>query len=247
MSIGIETGVSLGSAGARDLLGDVYRPEDAAAAPHPAVVLVFGGGWSTGDRGQQKGYGIALAKAGFVCLAPDYRLTGEAPWPAQIEDVCQAVRWLRDNAAMYRADPARLAVSGHSSGGHLALLAAAREPVAAVCAFYAPTDLDALCALTDGKASIEGLLGPAPSAERLAAASPLSGVRSGLPAALLITGDADRRVPHAQTLRLYEAWIASGNCAELHVFAGQPHAFDMDREMFAVTSAIVANFFRRHA
>ena len=78
-----------------------------------------------GERSQQKVYGLALAQAGFVCLATDYRLSSEASWPAQLDDVKNAIRWLRKHSEEFRIDPERIAVSGNSSGGHLALMAAA--------------------------------------------------------------------------------------------------------------------------
>jgi len=64
--IDIRKGITLGSAGDRSLLGDVFLPEPAESGPHPAVVLIFGGGWRTGDRSQQKVYGIMLGKAGMT-------------------------------------------------------------------------------------------------------------------------------------------------------------------------------------
>lgn len=245
MAIGVETGVVLSQDSGKNILGDLYLPEG-DTRDRPAVILLFGGGWAMGDRAQQKGYGITLAKAGFVCLAADYRLSGTAKWPAQRDDVRTALTWLRTHTAAYRINPDRIAISGHSSGGHLALMAAAQEKVAAVCAFYPATDLVALCALPDGKASIEGLLGPAPTPAQLNDASPLPQVGAGFAPLLLLTGDADTRVPHDQTLRLYERTKALGNIAELHVFAGQPHAFDMDREMFGAASAVMISFLKRH-
>lgn len=265
MPIKIESNVRLGTVNGKELFGDLYLPETPPTAPGPAVVLVFGGGWSTGDRTQQKGYGITLAKAGFVCLAPDYRLSGEAKWPAPLNDIRRALQWLRANAATYQVDPNRIAISGNSSGGHLALMTLAPETalgshadvydpplnkvsghVAAVCTFYPPTDLKTLCGLADGKASIEGLMGPNPTEQQLDAASPLTHVRAGWPPALLMSGNADTRVPCDQTLRLYDRLVETGNVAELHVFAKQPHAFDMDREMFAVASANMIAFFKRY-
>ena len=161
--IDIRKSLSLGSAGDRTLLGDLYLPGQSDDSGRPAIVLIFGGGWKTGERSQQKVYGLALAQAGFVCLATDYRLSSEANWPAQLEDVQNAIRWLRMHCEEFRIDPERIAVSGNSSGGHLALMAAATgdavsvsqdeidagafsSGVSAVCAFYPPTwlrDLDA--------------------------------------------------------------------------------------------------------
>ena len=94
----VEEGVVFGTGGDRDLRCDIYRPPD-GAANGSAVLLVHGGGWSSGDRTQLRGYGILLGREGYLCVAPEYRLTGEAPWPAQIEDVKAAIRWTRGTAS----------------------------------------------------------------------------------------------------------------------------------------------------
>src|SRR3954469_10716803 len=109
--------------GGRDLRCDVFRPPgDVANAP--AVLLVHGGGWRSGDRSQLRGYGILLGREGYVCVASEYRLVQESPWPAQIEDVKTAIRWMRENAKQLGIDPSKIAVEGNSAGAHLALMAA---------------------------------------------------------------------------------------------------------------------------
>src|SRR5687767_4110747 len=126
----VEEGVVYGTAGAggRDLVCDVYRPPgDVPAGGAPAVLLVHGGSWRQGDRSQLKGYGILLGRAGYVCVAPEYRLLGEAPWPAAIEDVKAAIRWVRASASSLGVDASRIAVEGNSAGAHLALLAGGRR------------------------------------------------------------------------------------------------------------------------
>jgi acetyl esterase/lipase len=119
------------------------------------VLLVHGGAWINGDRNQLHGYGILLGRIGYVCVATEYRLAAEAKWPAQIHDVKAALRWMRANADTLGIDPAKIAVSGNSAGGHLSLMLAATQnipefegksgtpgvptDVAACIAFYAPT------------------------------------------------------------------------------------------------------------
>src|SRR5512139_1307368 len=152
----IREGVVFGTGGGRELRCDIYDPP-AAVKNGIGVLLLHGGGWSQGDRSQLKGYGVLLGRRGYTCVASEYRLTGEALWPAQIEDVKCAVRFVRANAAELGIDPDRLVVSGNSAGGHLSLLAGAQAPaafegnggndgvdssVAAVIAFYPPTGLD---------------------------------------------------------------------------------------------------------
>ena len=114
--------------GYRPLQLDLYRPDIAAAQP-PVVLFLHGGGWGLGDR---KHAGPAfpggsfferLTAAGFAVASADYRLTGEAVFPAQLHDVKAAVRWLRRHASEYGFDGEKIVVWGESAGGHLAALA----------------------------------------------------------------------------------------------------------------------------
>ena len=90
----VEEGVVFGHGGGRELKCDIYTPPGNPTHA-PGVLLIHGGGWSSGDRSQLKGYGFLLGRKGYTCLASEYRLTGEALWPAQIEDVKAAVRYMR--------------------------------------------------------------------------------------------------------------------------------------------------------
>ncbi|MDF9749349.1 alpha/beta hydrolase [Arthrobacter sp. ES3-54] len=160
-----------GDDGSRPLLLDLYLPgPEAGAAPRPAVVHFHGGGWRMGERSSLgpvlDGFGISafetLTDAGFVVASADYRLSREAHFPAQLHDAKAAVRWLRNHAADYNVDPARIYAWGDSAGGHLASLVGltanadganadganadgvdvgADAAVAAVAAWYPPTDL----------------------------------------------------------------------------------------------------------
>lgn len=105
---------------------DLAMPEAPATEPRPALVIVHGGGWRAGSRRVdvfQKMMTDYAAK-GYVTINIDYRLLDEAPFPACIEDVKCAVRWLRAHAAEYQIDPDRIGAYGHSAGAHLALMLA---------------------------------------------------------------------------------------------------------------------------
>ena len=242
--VGIEQGVVVGTGGGRDLRADVYTPPEPGPAV-PAVVLLHGGAWRHGDRTQLRGYGIRLGMAGYVCVATEYRLAGEAAWPAQIEDAKAAVRWVRAHADRLGVDPDRIAVQGNSAGGHLALLVAGTPgldefegrggspgvptDVAAVVAIYPPTRLARVP--TDLFAT-EQELAARPQASRDGAreaarlASPVSHVTDRFPPTMLIHGEDDEVVPVADSLVLREALVAAGVPVELHVYPEQPHAFD---------------------
>ena len=103
---------------------DLYLPEQDGSSLRPALVVVHGGGWRGGDkrRGQWARIPAEYARDGYVAISVNYRLTGEAPWPAQIEDVKAAVRWLRAHATEYRVDTGRIGAYGNSAGAHLVSL-----------------------------------------------------------------------------------------------------------------------------
>src|SRR5262249_12295036 len=150
---------------------DLYRP------PQPngcGVLLVHGGAWIQGDRTQLRGYGILLGRIGYTCLACEYRLAPGAQWPAQIDDVNTALRYFHAQAPSLGIDPSKIAVSGNSAGGHLALMAAAQPvaPIAAVVAFYPPTDM--IAGRDRGGEALMSVLFADPSPANLAAASPVT-------------------------------------------------------------------------
>ena len=251
----VTEGVRFGDGGGRDLRCDVYTPPS-AAKNGLGVLLVHGGGWSEGDRTQLKGYGILLGRKGYLCVACEYRLTGEAPWPAQLHDVKAALRWMRANAASLGIDANRIVVEGNSAGGHLALMvggtagmpelegdggnAGVTTGVAGVIAFYPPTGLEAR-----HWGGLPSLFGPAAPPETLRTASPLTYARAGFPPTLLIQGNADTVVPATEATTMYEALHEAGVPVELHMYAGQPHAFDADPLLGRQCADIMALFIDR--
>ena len=98
---------------------DLYKPAE-HKEPLPTIVMFFGGGWQNGRPGLFAPLGQALAQRGYVCVVPEYRLSGEAPFPAAVHDGKAAIRWTRANARRFRIDPDRIATIGGSAGGHLA-------------------------------------------------------------------------------------------------------------------------------
>ncbi len=108
---------------------DVYRPAG-VVTPVPVVLWIHGGGWISGDHNQLPGSAVALLQNGIALATIDYRLSHEAIFPAQIEDVKGAVRYLRANALTLGIDGARIACWGSSAGGHLSALLATSAGVA---------------------------------------------------------------------------------------------------------------------
>ena len=235
--------------GVRPLELDLYLP--AGDGPHPVVLFLHGGGWRLGSRhsGGPAFPGRSLfervARAGIAVASADYRLSGEAVWPAQLSDAKAAVRWLRARAGELGVDGGRIAAWGESAGGHLAeLLGLVADPalegevgvtgppssVVAVVAWYAPSDVAAVGVDTgadpdDATTREAQLLGAAPSSvpDVAAQASPVTHVRAGVPPFLLLHGRADRFVPCVQSERLSAALADAGADVELHTHDGADH------------------------
>jgi acetyl esterase/lipase len=108
---------------------DIYVPTVAPKRPLPLVILIHGGGWAAGDKGDFGGPAADLVLRGYAAVSINYRLSQQAIWPAQAIDCKSAVRWLRAHAAQYGFDPKRFAVGGHSAGGHLSAFVAASNGV----------------------------------------------------------------------------------------------------------------------
>jgi acetyl esterase/lipase len=225
---------------------DIYMPEGPIpASGRPAVLALHGGGWRGGDKRDYGRMAAALVAHGYVVVAVNYRLSGpDTPsWPANIEDVRAAVRWLRRHAADYGIDPERIAAMGASAGGHLAALLATspgdRDPadasgtsarVAAVIDFYGPSDMAALAVQSKTAARSVALYlggGPGDVPQRYAAASPALRVTSDTPPMLLIHGADDLLVPPDQSRRLADALAAHGVPHRLIVVPGVRHGFNL--------------------
>ena len=208
--IDIEYGVAAGEG----LKLDAFVPE--GAGPFPAVILVHGGGWTGGDKsgGAKKNAYMApmhgaLEQAGFAWFSINYRLAPKHRYPACVEDVETAIRWVKANAAKHRLDPRRNALSGESAGGHLVQLAMVRMDestrLAAVVPFYGRCDL-----IIDQKPGAElrtnlaALFGRKTfddeARKLMTEASPLLHLKRGLPPVLLVHGTADASVPYDQSV-----------------------------------------------
>ncbi len=202
-----------------------------------------------------------LAAQGFVAIASEYRLTGEAPFPAQIHDVKRALRWVRSNAQRLGFEADRLCLEGHSAGGHLALLAAGSpldprlDPpegdggvsaaVAAVVAVYPPVLFHIGAERPSGSVPAGALPGADQSEAMAALASPLTHVTLALPPVMLLHGDADKVVPVSISIRYAEQVRSVGRPVDLHLFAGLPHGFGNHPEFRPSMMASIGAFFRR--
>ena len=229
---GLHTDILYEKAGNEDLLLDAFVPE--GKGPFPVAVFVHGGGWSSGDKSQNRQEILdPLSAANFVWFSIDYRLAPKHRWPACLEDVQTAVRWVKQHAAEYKGNPERIALIGYSAGGHLACSAAiwAKEDrrVQAVVGFAAPIDMVADSERRGGLSpSMQNLIDrPKEINEETRAIlrkiSPVWDVRPGLPPFLLIHGTVDQSVPYQQSVDLQAALKASKVPCQLVTIEGAGH------------------------
>lgn len=211
---------------------DAFVP--AGPGPFPTVILVHGGGFDKGDKTTYiKPLFEPLSKAGFAWFTINYRLAGQQPWPACLEDVESAIRWVKAHATGYKVDVKRIALVGESAGGHLVSYAGARSQgetqIAAVVPFYAPHDLEirarARQEVKEGAAKMFGVNMKPVEADfvKLGKASPVNAIKAGMPPYLLIHGDQDPTVPYEQSIAFQKKMKALGNVCDLITVPGGGH------------------------
>jgi len=241
---------------------DLALPLERTNALRPALVFVHGGGWRGGDKRSFTQMALEYAQKGYVAIAPNYRLSREAPFPAAIEDVKCAVRWLRAHAKQYGVDPDRIGAYGNSAGAHLVALLALAGPdaglegdgpyqdessaIQAAVASATPADFLAWDRRTRSwqTAVLPFLAGPDETLEeRARRASPVTYARAGAPPILLIHGTSDSTVPLEQAERLLGALKRAGaKDVTLMKFDGAGHG--VFREHYAETAPAMEAFFR---
>lgn len=233
-----------GFAGGRELLLDLARPKTwKNTAPLPAFVYMHGGAWISGSKEDGVPAICYYASHGFAAASVGYRLSGEARFPAQLEDCKCAVRFLRAEAKQLGLDAARIGTMGSSAGGHLAILlglTGENDPfenrgghekessrVSSVCDLFGVSDFlqmpkkhrpDALSATAQ---FLGGTVDQVPEQYRLA--SPVNYVHAGAPPFLIVHGDQDKLVPPHQSELLHEALRKAGVESTLKIVQGAEH------------------------
>jgi len=232
--IKIEEDVIVGKGGDSDLHCDIYRPP-AGTEKRMALVHFHGGGFARGSKETLAAKITPITSRGYVSIAAQYRLSGAAKWPAQIEDAKTHVRWVRANATSLGIDPARIAIVGYSAGGHIALFTASQPAteLAACIAFYPQTDIRPVAS---------ALMPPGSDAAAITAASPLAHIQAGYPPTIIFHGLSDVTIPPENSQHLLQTLRDAKVPSELHTFTGVPHEFDMHPE-FAESCAALTDFF----
>jgi acetyl esterase/lipase len=230
------------TAGGAELRMDIAQPA-MGDGPFPAILVIHGGAWHEGGREENHRYLLALARRGYVAASPQYRFCPRDTFPAQLEDVKAAVRFLRSNAKALKVDPDRIGAMGFSAGGHLALLLGMTGPtdgfdgpaargipsarVQAVVDFFGPADLGAKDFSDTARGFVQCLIG-APAAEKpelAAKASPVTYVGSGDAPVLVFHGSRDTLLPPSQTVALMEKLSAAGVEGRVEFLLGAEHGW----------------------
>jgi len=263
----VERDVVYATVGGEALKLDVHRPDGPVGAP-PVAVYVHGGGWTSGDKSTGAGFEDVpeLLARGYLVVSVNYRLAPRFKWPAQIEDVKAAIRFLRANAGHFGLDPDRIGVWGGSAGGHLvAMLGVTDESagfdtsggnlgvssrVRAVADLFGPADLTAAdWGLARSATAYEVFGATSPSDPVLVEASPVTWVSLDDPPFLILHGDKDTVVPLSQSVTLDARLRAAGVESTLVVVRNGGHGFrPTGGEMVpgrSELSRMIADFFDR--
>jgi alpha-L-fucosidase 2 len=240
-----QTGIEYARADGKAQLLDLHVPD--GAGPFPAAILVHGGGFDQGSKSTNvRPLFDVLANAGFAWFSIDYRLAPEARFPQAIGDVYNAIRWVKDNAAMYRVDVSKIALIGESAGGFLVNYAGTHDPpdtrVAAVVDFYGPVDYGKLAELrrdhperfnmtTINRHAANGggihFFGAEQLDEvglaKLHTVLPIAAVHGGMAPFLCIHGTKDDQVAYEQSPAMCEAMHKVGAGCELITIEGGGH------------------------
>jgi acetyl esterase/lipase len=220
---------------------DVWQ-NHAAAGPVPTLMYIHGGGWVFGNKDGAVNLFLPYIERGWNVVNVEYRMAGNSLAPAAVEDSRCALRWIYDNAAKYHFDTNRIVVSGHSAGGHLALMvgmlpngtdldsqcpADAKAPplkVAAIVNWFGITDVNEILDGPDRKTYAVAWIGAQPNPHEVAKhVSPMTYVRSGLPPIITIQGDHDPTVPYSQGVSLRDALTKAGVPNQLVTIPGGVH------------------------
>ncbi|MHB1080783.1 MAG: alpha/beta hydrolase fold domain-containing protein [Prosthecobacter sp.] len=224
---------------------DLYLPEK-AEGPLPLIIWVHGGGWQNGSKDGCPPLRTGYVAQGYAVASINYRLSGHAVFPAQIEDCKAAIRWLRAHAKEFSLDPQRFGVWGSSAGGHLVALIGTSgdvkefdvganldqsSRVQAVCDYYGPTDFTAFVTTpgyeshaTDASPEAK-LIGGAvmQNKDKAARVNPITYVTKDDPPFLIVHGDKDPTVPINQSQFLFDALKKTEVSAHFHTIHGAGH------------------------
>jgi len=225
--------------------------------PHPVVIYIHGGAWTLGSPATHRKLVKQFAQAGYLTIAPDYRLAPENPFPAGFDDCVFTAQWAAENAKRYGGDGTRLTMGGDSAGGNLtaAVLSSLGNSgrgslVKAAILIYGAFDFEGLVRIAKEAAEplARAYLGSNyPALLNDPRVSPIRAIKPGaMPPTFIIAGTADGIVGESRTIA--EAMNRAGIENELHIIDDMPHAFMQMTELSACREGLrlMFDFLRRH-
>ena len=239
---------------------DIYKRKD-LSKPASAMIFIHGGAWRTGKRSDYLPYLIDYAKKGFVTVTVSYRLVKQAVFPAAVQDVNCAVKWIKTNAAEYGIDPEKMVLIGGSAGGHLAMMIGygghvdlfnqgcmyeSDSKVSAVINLYGPTDLSTPYAKStyQVKDFLNTTFDDDPGTYRKA--SPKTFISTDDPPTLIFHGTIDSLVPVSQSDSL-NSWLENAGIPhEYHRLKGWPHTMDLSVKVNNYCQFYIDAFLEKH-
>ncbi len=243
-----------------DTLGlDIYQPAK-LESPKPVLIFIHGGGWRKGKKEDYLYYLLHFAQQGYITATISYRL--KTPFPAAVEDVKCAVRWIRAHAAEYSIDPNKIAVIGGSAGGHLSMMVGYSSDVPdfdidcdmdsisskpqAIVNLYGPVDLTTEYAHTH-KLTVN-FIGQTweENPDAYKKASPISYITPDDPPTLTFHGTKDELVPIRQADMLQEKLEEAGVENEYHRLKWWPHTMDLAKPVNDYCLYYMQKFFEKH-
>ena len=244
-SISVEKDVVFGKGGDMDLKLDIYRPP-AGMEKRMATIHFHGGGFAGGSKDTLSERIKPYANLGYVAIAAQYRLSGQAGFPALVHDAKAAIRWVRANAKTLGIEPQRIGVVGYSAGGYHALFTAGtsnRSEFEGAGGNAGVSSQVAVCLAYYPATNVPATMLPAGSDDAARrAVNATTYIAAGFPPTIVFHGMKDTTIPIESSQRLVQQFRDASVPVEFHAFEGVPHVFDSNAE-FAVLSAQLADLF----
>lgn len=253
------------SIGERKLLLDAFFPKKNKRKARPAILIIHGGGWRTGNRQQHIPLAQHLAALGYVCFTPEYRLSTEALYPAAVHDLKAALLWVRANAKKYKIDTNRIATVGFSAGGQLSALMGttgdnpqfegtsgnfghstkvnAIVDIDGILAFIHPESGEGDDSKSTSAATYWFGYSKTENSELWDEGSALTHVNDKTPPTLFLNSSVDRmhagREDYLKILEQYKTY------SEVHTFPNAPHSFCLFEPWFTPTVKYIDDFLKK--
>lgn len=249
----------------RELLIDAFFAKKKSIKKLPAIIMIHGGGWRSGNRSQHYPLVQSLAHIGYVCFTPEYRLSTEALFPAAVYDIKAAIRWVKANAKIYNVDTSKIVIAGFSAGGELAAFMGTTGNMPLFegcdCNSGSSTNVNAVIDIDGTLSFVNSESGEGDDTKHTSAAtywfgypkkgnevlwqaaSPLSYVSSQTPPTLFINSSLERM--HAGRQDYINVLDSNHIYSEVHNFKEAPHSFCLFNPWFEPTLKYIDDFLKK--